>query len=205
MSNDGFSPATPADASTFDADDSDFLEPSGKRSPRLIAVFLAIAVLLGGGYFLFSNSSPNDDAKIQGKVALSAGELRDVVLARKLTVYWAGPQEGAKYALTSTGAGIAYVRYLPGGVGINDTKTAFRAVGTYTQKNAFAVNQATGAQEGNLGFINSDGNAVFYTKSRPTNVYIGIKGKDIQVEIFDPGVDQALGLVLIRGQVVQIK
>ena len=202
MSNDGFSQTS---ASSFDADDSDMLEPTGKRSPRLIALILAVIVLVGGGYLLISNSSSSDSAKVQGKVALSAQELRDVVVAKKLTVYWAGPQDGAKYALTSTGAGIAYVRYLPGGVGLNDTKTAFRAIGTYTQKNAFGVNQATGQQTGNVGFTNADGNAVFYTKTRPTNVYIGIKGKDIQVEVFDPGVDQALGLVLIRGQVVQIK
>ena len=202
MSNDGFSQDN---SSNFDVEDSDILEPRGKRSPRLVALVLAIVVLLGGGFLLVSNSKSADDEKVQGKVALSAQELRDVVIAKKLTVFWAGPQSGAKYALTSTGTGVAYVRYLPGGVGINDTKTAFRAVGTYTQKNAFNVSKATGQQTGNIGFINADGNAVFYTTARSTNVYIGLKGKDIQIEVFDPGVDQALGLVLIRGQIVQIK
>lgn len=202
MSNDGFSQTS---TSPFDADDSEILEPGRKRSPRLVALILAVIVLVGGGYFLITNSNSSDDTKTQGKVALSAQELRDIVIAKKLTVYWAGPQEGAQYALTSTGTGIAYVRYLPSGVGLNDTKTAVRAIGTYTQKDAFAVNQATGQQTGNVGFISADGNAVFYTQSRPTNVYIGIKGKDIQIEVFDPGIDQALGLVLIRGQIAQIK
>jgi hypothetical protein len=57
---------------------------------------------------------------------------------------------------------------------------------------------------GNVGFVNADGNAVFYSKARPTNIYDGLKGKDIQVEVFDPLVDQALGLVLVRNQVRQI-
>lgn len=176
-----------------------------KQSFRRVLTWIVIAILLVGGFFFIKHQrSGNDLAKIQGKVALSASELRDVVLAKKLTVYWAGPQEGAKYTLIATTPGVAFVRYLPGGVGLNDTKTLFRAIGTYAQKNAFAVSTAGASATGNVGFVNADGNAVFYSKARPTNVYIGIKGKDIQVEVFDPVVDQALGLVLVKNQVRQI-
>ncbi|MEI9907759.1 MAG: hypothetical protein WDO06_07585 [Actinomycetota bacterium] len=202
MSNDAF---TTADDSQYDIDDSSSSQSGGKKRGRLVAIVVALAVIIGGGYYVVSNNSGSDTKKLQGKVALSEQELRDIVVGKKLTVYWAGPLAGAKYGLTVTGTGLAYIRYLPGGVGINDTKTLFRAVGTYVQKNAFAVNQNAGAQTGNVGFISADGNAVFYNKSRPTNVYIGIKDKDIQVEVFDPGVDQALGLTLIRGQIAQIK
>ncbi len=180
-------------------------EISEKKSSRKVLTWIVIAILLVGGFFFVKNQrSGNDLAKIQGKVALSASDLRNVVLAKKLTVYWAGPQEGAKYTLIATTPGVAFVRYLPGGVGLNDTKTLFRAIGTYAQKNAFAVSTAGAAANGNVGFVNADGNAVFYAKARPSNVYIGIKGKDIQVEVFDPVVDQALGLVLVKNQVRQI-
>lgn len=180
-------------------------EISEKKSSRKVLTWIVIAILLVGGFFLVKNQrSGNDLAKIQGKVALSASQLRNVVLAKKLTVYWAGPQEGAKYTLIATTPGVAFVRYLPGGVGLNDTKTLFRAIGTYAQKNAFAVSTAGAAASGNVGFVNADGNAVFYAKARPSNVYVGIKGKDIQVEVFDPVVDQALGLVLVKNQVRQI-
>lgn len=176
-----------------------------KKSSRRVLTWIVIAiVLVGGAFFIKHQRSGNDVAKIQGKVALSASELRDVVVAKKLTVYWAGPQDGAKYTLIATTPGVAFVRYLPGGVGLNDTKTLFRAIGTYAQKNAFAVSTAGAAANGNVGFVNADGNAVFYSKARPTNVYVGIKGKDIQVEVFDPVVDQALGLVLVKNQVRQI-
>jgi hypothetical protein len=33
---------------------------------------------------------------------------------------------------------------------------------------------------------------------------MGIKDKDIQIEIFDPGIDQALGLSLIHNQIQRI-
>jgi len=64
---------------------------------------------------------------------------------------------------------------------------------------------SSGKKEGSLGFTNIDGNAVFYVRSRPTNVYMAIKDKDIQVEIFDPGQDQAVALALFKGQIQQIK
>lgn len=177
------------------------LTKRGKSTMRFI-VALVVVILGVGGYLLISNSNNDGDlAKIQGKVALSEQELKDVVAAKQLTVYWAGPQAGAKYTLIATTPGISYVRYLPGGVGLDDTKTLFRAIGTYVQKNAYSVSVTAGKAEGNAGFINSDGNAVFYSKARPSNVYVGINGKDIQVEVFDPVVDQALGLVLVRGQI----
>lgn len=180
-------------------------EISEKKSSRKALTWIVIAIVLVGGFFFMKNQrSGNDLAKIQGKVALSADDLRSVVLAKKLTVYWAGPQDGAKYTLIATTPGVAFVRYLPGGVGLNDTKTLFRAIGTYAQKNAFAISTAGAAANGNVGFVNADGNAVFYSKARPSNVYVGIKGKDIQVEVFDPVVDQALGLVLVKNQVRQI-
>lgn len=176
-----------------------------KRSSRVLQVLILVIILALGGFFIVQHQrSGSDAAKIQGKVALSASELRDVVVAKKIVAYWAGPLDGAKYTLIATTPGVAFVRYLPGGVGLNDTKTLFRAIGTYTQKNAFAVSTAGAAANGNVGFVSADGNAVFYSKARPTNVYIGIKGKDVQVEVFDPVVDQALGLVLVKNQVRQI-
>lgn len=176
-----------------------------KKSPLKVLIWIFVAILLIGGFALVRHpKSDNDSEKIQGRVALTAQDLRDVVIAKKLTVYWVGPQDGAKYTLVATTPGVAFVRYLPGGTGLNDTKTRFRVIGTYVQKNAFAVSTAGAVAPGNAGFVNADGNAVFYTKARPTNVYVGIKGKDLQVEVFDPLADQALGLVLLMNQVRRI-
>jgi len=139
-------------------------------------------------------TTPSNTAEISGQVALSEQELRDAVVANHLTVYWVGPMAGAKYSLTGTNPKLVYVKYLPGGVGIDDRNTLFRTVGTYVQKNAFSISQSTGAADRNVGFMTQDGNSGFYTKVRSTNVYVGIKGSDIQVEVFDPGARQALSL-----------
>lgn len=184
---------------------SDIVKGAKPKSSRKVLIWSVIAIVLVGGFFAVKQfQSSTDLVKMQGKVALSAEELRGVVVANKLTAYWAGPQEGAKYALIATTSGRVFVRYLPGGVGLNDTKTLFRGIGTYSYKDAFAVSTAGALVLGNVGFVNADGNAVFYSKARPTNVYIGIKGKDIQIEVFDPVVDQALGLALVKNQILQI-
>lgn len=176
-----------------------------RRSLRLLTAFVVIVVVGVVAYFLITHFTKDSDAqKMQGKVAMSAGELRSVVLANHLTVYWAGPTDGAKYALIVKNPNSIFVRYLPNGQGLADTTTSYRVIATYVQKNAFLITQSAGAVVGNVGFTNVDGNAVFYVKTRPTNVYMGIKNKDIQLEIFDPGIDQALGLSLLHNQIQQI-
>lgn len=199
-----------SDGEFIDSETSPYVDFSSakpkKRRPLLVLGSLVAVVILGvAGYFIISQfGSSNDAQKIQGKVAMSVDELRSVVLAKHLTVYWAGPVTGAKYALIANKPGSSFVRYLPNGNGLNDTTTSFRVIATYTQKGAFLITQSAGGVSGNVGFTNVDGNAVFYVKTRPTNVYMGIKDKDIQIEIFDPGIDQALGLSLIHTQIQQI-
>lgn len=175
------------------------------KAGRIWLMLLVIAALAVGAYFLMHRTTnATDVAKIQGKVALSEQDLKAVVAANNLTVYWAGPMAGAKYSLIATNPNLIYLKYLPGGVGINDTTTPFRTVGTYVQKNAYSVGQYTGSLKGNVGMINPDGNSVFYSDARLTNVYIGIKGKDIQIEVFDPVAGEALGLALNKNQIVPI-
>ncbi len=175
-----------------------------RSAPRVIVLIIFIGLLVIGGYSFISKSSSSDSDKIQAKVALSEQELKDVIKAKKLTVYWAGPLEGAKYTLAATTPGIVYLKYIPGGVSFNDPKIYFRTIGTYSVANAFAVTQSTGLQGGNIGFTNPDGFATFYSLNRPTNIYMGIKKIDIQVEIFDPRADQALALVSVQGQIRRI-
>ena len=192
-----------------DSEDFSYLGIGKKRARSkgfyFISILLIVALLAGLGFYIIGKrTSHTDTLKIQGKVAMSAQELRDIVLAKKLTVYWAGPLEETKYALIANKAGSTFVRYLPKGNGLNDTTTSYRVVATYVLKGAFSVTQSAGAVIGNVGFTNVDGNAIFYVKTRPTNVYVGVKGKDIQIEIYDPGIDQSLGLALIHNQVRQI-
>lgn len=131
-------------------------------------------------------------AATSGKVALTAKQLWEIVTAEGLTVYWLGPQNGARYALISVNENQNYVRYLPDGKGLTDIGPNYVVVGTYESKDAFILTQNAAKASDSAGFINADGNSVFYHTGRPNNVYVGLKTVDDQIEIFDPNPGSAL-------------
>jgi hypothetical protein len=141
---------------------------------------------------------------LHGARAVDATELRKVVLANHLTVYWVGPEVGVTYVLNAAVPSSISLRYLPAGTSLTDTGNSYREVGTFTSTNAFAVTQKAATLANGVGFVNVDGNAVYYDSRDPKNVYIGLKDKDLQVEIFDPRPDQALASAIMRGEVHQI-
>lgn len=174
--------------------------PSPRPTKRL-TIGLVVVILFIGIYAFASKSSSGDIGKIQAKVALSEQELKDVVAANHLTVYWAGPLEGANYTLSATSPGIVFLKYIPKGVDFRDTKIFFRTIGTYSMANAFLVTRSTGALKGNVGFTTADGYSAFYSLSRPTNIYLGVNKLKLQIEIFDPHAEQARGLATVQGQI----
>jgi hypothetical protein len=187
------------------------IKPKKRKSRRrrilisLCSFLVAVCIAFAGFYFANHRKQPDQTKLLQGRISLTERGLRDVVLKNNLIAYWIGPLAGDSYSIYVPRPGVAVVRYIPAGASVVDASPDFRLVAAYVQKDAFATTQAGGLKPGNLGFVNIDGNAVFYVKTRPTNVFVGIKGKDVQLEIFDPGQDQAVALALFRGQIQQIK
>lgn len=192
-------------------DDDEPVQPKERKSRRrlliiLFSSFLAISCIVGVGFYLGNKEKQPDQLQLlQGKIALSEKGLRDAVRNYDLVAYWTGPIAENTYSVFVPKPGVVVVRYIPKEASVLDTSQNFRLVATYVQKDAFNATQTGGLQAANAGFINVDGNAVFYVKARPTNVYVGIKDRDVQLEIFDPGQDQAVALALFKGQIQQIK
>lgn len=175
--------------------------------PYVVTALIFSTVSFGAEYYFNSKRSASEEVLLvlHGGKAVDAKELRDVVLANHLTVYWVGPEKNAKYVLNAAVLSSISLRYLPLTSSLTDTTATYREVGTFTSPNAFAVTQKAGTLPNGVGFVNVDGNAVYYDSRDAKNVYIGIKDKDIQVEIFDPRPDQALAAAIMRSQVRQIK
>lgn len=175
--------------------------------PYVVTALIFSTVSFGAEYYFNSKRSASEEVLLvlHGGKAVDALQLRNVVVANHLTVYWVGPEKGAKYVLNAAVLSSISLRYLPAGASLTDTTATYREVGTFTSPNAFAVTQKAGTLANGVGFVNVDGNAVYYDSRDAKNVYIGMKDKDIQVEIFDPRPDQALAAAIMRGQVRQIK
>ncbi len=174
--------------------------------PYLVTAFLFSSVSFSVTYFLNSKTREKEQILLvlHGGKAVDEAELRRVVKTSGLSVYWVGPERGFKYVLDAAVTSTISVRYLPVGKNLGDTTISYREVGTFVSPNAFKVTQQAANAQFGVGFVNADGNAVFYDSRDPKNVYVGLKNKDIQVEIFDPRPDQSLAEVLMQGRIQKI-
>ncbi len=182
-------------------------------SPKIVLLMVLSALISSGvTYLVTNNSTPAPAAStstftevIAGKVALTEPELIAAVKQLGIDVYWAGPVKDAKYTLAVPADGQAYVRYLPNGQGIEDTKPNYVVIATYTTTDAFTATQAAGNTTNGVTFINAQGAAVYYNKDTPTNVYVAYPNLNFQIEVFDPIAATALEIASKAGALRVIK
>ena len=189
--------------------------PKAKMSQNSKTALLMVAAFLAGSIITYSftslstptpvSSTSTFTEVIAGKVALTESELIAAVKKLGVDVYWAGPVKGAKYTLAVPADGQAYVRYLPNGDGLTDTKPNYVVIATYTTTNAFSATQAAGNQSNGVTFINAEGAAVYYNKDTPTNVYVAYPNLNYQIEVFDPIAATALDIASKQGALRLVK
>ncbi len=108
-------------------------------------------------------------------------------------LYWAGTATGVRYELSQS-PGRVFVRYLPRGVAVGSDQP-YLTIGTYLVRNAFAITSASARNAGSIRIPIDGGGVAFYTRSRPTNVYLAYPRTGIQIEVFDPLAGRARDLV----------
>ncbi len=182
-----------------------------RGSLKVILLMILSALISSGSTYAVINNINNTVAAspatptstfaevIAGKVALTEAELIAAVKQLGVDVYWAGPVNGAKYTLAVPADGQAYVRYLPEGQGIEDTKPNYVVIATYTTTDAFNSTQAAGNTSNGVSFISAAGAAIYYSKDNPTNVYVAYPNLNYQIEIFNPIAATALEIASTSG------
>jgi hypothetical protein len=168
-----------------------------RKGVALVTAVITMVLTLGFSSLFATNPLDTTTlaARISGGVALSESELKDVVSKLGETVYWSGPERGAKYTINAQNVGAIYVRYLPGGKGISDTAPKYRVIATYKEANGFDATLAAGNQANGVSVTRPDNTGViYYNKTTPTNVYLAYKALPYQIEIFDPSAEVALAL-----------
>ena len=195
------------------SEDGQIVVTKSNGSPKIVLLMVLSALISSGvTYFVTNNSTPTPAVTtstftevIAGKVALTEPELIAAVKQLGVDVYWAGPVKDAKYTLAVPADGQAYVRYLPNGQGIDDTKPNYVVIATYTTTDAFTATQAAGNTSNGVTFVNTEGAAVYYNKDTPTNVYVAYPNLNYQIEVFDPIAATALEIASKAGALRVIK
>lgn len=185
---------------------------SKKKVVRRITPFVTTAILASALTFGIVKYTTPQHFGLQfvlkaanGKVALTQSQLRDIVVGEGLVVYWLGPEDGALYTLISVNKNQNYVRYLPGGVGLNDVGANFRVVGTYEAKDAYKMTQDQATTADGVGEVSANGTAIYYNTTRPLSVYLALKSSTEQIELFNPTAGQALADARTPGLVQRIR
>ena len=112
-------------------------------------------------------------------------------------IYWAGARATVTYELTREPGGHVFVRYLPSGADIG-TDHPYLTVGTYPVKGAFALTKELSGASTSVSVDPGSGGVAFYSRTRPTNVYVAYPGTDIQIEVYDPVAGVARRLVAAK-------
>ncbi len=137
--------------------------------------------------------------QLNGQSEMTESQLRKVVTSNHLLVYWAGGEKDARYLLSSTNRAAIVLTILPPITVARSTRASYPEITTYTQSDAFQAVLSGGGNANVGGFINDDGNSVFFTKMDPHDVYVGIRGLDIELQIFNPSPGQSLALAREAG------
>lgn len=161
----------------------------------LVAVLSTLGAI-GFGHLRQSNNGNGVAVALQlnGQSEITEAQLRKLVVANHLTVFWTGPEAGARYLLSSTDRTAIVLTILPP---INTGRAAratYPEVITYVEKDAFTAVINGRQDQGSGGFLNADGNSVFYSELDPKNVYVGLRGLDIEIQIYNPVPGESLAI-----------
>lgn len=185
------------------------LEPMPRiiRNARFLVVIILSSLLAVYGADLYrTHSTKNVESGLRliGESAMTQTELRDVVVSNHLTVYWAGPSGDSNYLLDTTEPAVNVLTILPPGQRSKVTRSSYPQFATYTLKNAYKIVLNGGNNPDVSGFINPEGNSVFFSSLDPKNVFVGIKGMDIEVQIFHPTQGKSLEIANTPGLLIPI-
>jgi hypothetical protein len=187
--------------------------PARRDTPIRIGAVLALAVAVGFVVWLFVRGDGDSSSKkatvgptrttttrttTTGRKLLTAASpqtLKTLSAASNRPIYWAGPRARTTYELTRTPDGRIYVRYLPKGAKVGDTRANFLIVATYPVPNAYKAVQTAAKEDGAVKIRLPRHGLAVYNRNSETNVYFAYPGTDFQVEVYDPNPLRARRLV----------
>jgi hypothetical protein len=173
--------------------------PKPFRATRFrVAAAVAVAVAVAFVVWLVArpgDNSSSTSSKRTEPVAASASDLASVAGSLKHKLFWAGQKSGFTYELTKAKSGNVWVRYLPNGTQLGDTRANFLTIGTYPKTNAFQSVQAATKRKGAVAVTAPGGCAAVQYTERPSSIFVACPGSNLLIEVFDPSPNTVRAIV----------
>ena len=165
-----------------------------------IRVGAAVAVAVAVAFIVWLVARPGDDSPSTSStrtapVDASVSDLTSVAGSLNHQLYWVGQKSGFTYELTKAKSGNVWVRYLPSGTQVGDTRANFLTIGTYPKTNAFQSVQSATKRTGAVAVKAANGAAAVQYTARPSSVYVAFPNSNVLIEVFDPNPATARSVV----------
>lgn len=92
---------------------------------------LSLGIMIGGFYFVTSNSPTRQNLVHVGASAMTAGEFVAHIKENHVTAYWLGPISGSQYSVDHMTPGLTEVFYTPEGADLSTVKAFTYKVSEY--------------------------------------------------------------------------
>jgi hypothetical protein len=176
--------------------------PSRAERNRLVLRVGIVALALLVGVIAWVATRDGDEEATQGSTAaadariVSVEELEDFAASAGHPVYWAGPMAGKELELSEGAGGNVQVRYLEAGTEAGGGGLEVLTIGSYPLPDAEAALEGFAKRKDSLVRRSGDGREIVIGAQKPTSVYFADPDGGIQVEVYDPSYERAIGLAL---------
>jgi hypothetical protein len=158
----------------------------------LIAVGLIVAIVL---WLALRPGNDSSSSSVTSNVsAATVAQLQRLATSLDHPVFWLGRKSGYRYELTRQSNGNVYIRYLPPGVKIGDTK-GYLTVATYPFVGAYTAIKAVAKQKGVTPLRVAGGGLGEISATSPESVHVAYPNVDYQIEVYDPTPGSATAMV----------
>jgi len=165
---------------------------------RGIVIGLAVVV----GIVAWVATSGGDDeaapepAPVEAEAAIvSEEELADVASTAEYPVFWAGPVDGTELELTDSGEAGVLLRYLEEGDEVGEAIADRIAIGSYPLDDPEKALENFASQPGATVGNDPDLGMIVTNEQSPGSVYFVDPENEVQVEVYAPTPEEAMGLV----------
>jgi hypothetical protein len=178
-------------------------KPTGREyeRPRLLrwgVVGLAVIV----GLFAWLSTRDGGSSEPAGTEAaappriVDVAQLREAAAALGQPIYWAGPVAGTELELRELGEGGVQVSYQPEGTAAGQGSRRVLTVGSYPLPDPGKALEGFAGRPGAIVRHAAGGREAVSSETTPTSVYFASPDNSVQVEVYDPSPQRAMGLTV---------